>query len=126
MEEIEEDSRERYESVRQYLVDRSYPTTSSKKEKRAIRKQAESFSLKDGVLYHNSVKTNKLARVVMSVTDRDNILRSLHSEAVGGGHFGQRVTFDKVSERYWWRGVSNDVRDVRLCTRYGFSFREMY
>jgi len=107
---------ERYEFVKEYLQEKSYPVECSKAEKRAIRKQALSFCIVSGTLHHKALCTNKISRVVVDVKERVEILRSIHSDPVGGGHFGQKVTFEKVSERYWWRGLSNDVRNyVQSC-----------
>ena len=37
---------------------------------------------------------------------------------IGGGHFGRDKTFAKLTERFYWVGMINDVREYcRTCDR---------
>jgi len=48
--------------------------------------------------------------VIMDPSEKERILSSLHADPVGGAHFGQTATIKKVTDRFWWRSVTNDVR----------------
>ena len=39
------------------------------------------------------------------------VLQGCHANSVGGGHFGRDKTFSKVSERFYWRGMIDDVKE---------------
>jgi len=47
--------------------------------------------------------------VIMDTSEKERILSSLHADPVGGSHFGQTATIKKVTDRFWWRSVTNDV-----------------
>ena len=60
-----------------------------KRKKRAFRKKCESFTLKDGVLYHNQTKAKPdNLREVPKESDIDRIIRAFHGNKAGGCHFG--------------------------------------
>jgi len=104
-----------YDDVISYLTRREYPEGLSKHEKRRLRERCESFSVTEGVLMHKGHK-GKLARVVVDVQEKDRIVSTLHCSGVGGSHFGQSATIAKVTDRFWWKSVTFDVRDyVRRC-----------
>ena len=37
-------------------------------------------------------------------------MQEVHGNVVGGGHFGRDKTLAKLAERYYWVGMSADVR----------------
>lgn len=39
------------------------------------------------------------------------ILEACHDNRVGGCHFGRDRTLDKVTARYYWKGIGVDVVD---------------
>ena len=46
---------------------------------------------------------------------RTRALQEAHDTPVGG-HFGRKKTYGQLKRSWWWRGISNDVRDyVRSC-----------
>ena len=45
-----------------------------------------------------------------------DIMNAMHSGVVGGCHYGQTATSDKVTQRFWWPNVTADTRAlVRSC-----------
>src|SRR6476469_6414496 len=100
-----------------YLTNKTYAEGTSTKDntKRRILEKSESFTVQSGVLLHRGPK-NTFARVVVDLVEQDRIVRDLHEGLVGGGHFGQSSTIKKVTERFWWKSVTNDVRNfVKGC-----------
>jgi len=104
-----------FQSIFTYMQMKQYPEGCSKNEKRRIREKAESFAVCEGVLMHQS-SGDKLCRVIVDPSEEERILSSLHADPVGGAHFSQTATIKKITDRFWWRSVTNDVRDfVRAC-----------
>jgi len=63
------------------------------------------------MLMHKS--KNGLVRVVTDEAEQQLILQSLYTPTpFGGSHFGQNATIRKVTERFWWRNVANQARQV--------------
>ena len=105
-----------YEAVISYLKSKTYSDECSKDKKRIIRKQAVSFKLVDGILHHIGKET--VGKVVCDAIEKRRIIESLHNDPVGGSHFGVTVTTQKLKERYWWKGFTEDVKTfVRSCER---------
>lgn len=74
-----------------------------------------SFCLRDGVLYKNA-RTNERTYLLMVPRDmRDDVLFACHDEPTSG-HLGFSRTLAKVSERYYWSGLSASVKQyVKGC-----------
>ena len=46
------------------------------------------------------------------------VLEGCHNSALGGGHFGRDKTLKKVTERFYWLGIVDDVKEFRrTCDR---------
>ena len=55
------------------------------------------------------------------------ILEACHSDGLGGGHFGRDKTFFKVSERFYWVGILENVKQFcRTCERCQKANRYVY
>jgi len=105
-----------FEPVFQYVANKVYPPACSKDAKRRIREKSVVFAVENGVLMHRN-RQGALCRVVVNIGEREGILTALHADAVGGAHYGQCATIKKVTERFWWRNVADDVRDfVKACS----------
>ena len=69
----------------------------------------------DGLLCHiwTPVKgrlTTPRSQLVVRTALRHEILPSVHDSPLGGGHLGVHKTYEKVRERYYWRGLFADVQ----------------
>ena len=67
----------------------------------------------DGLLYHlgDNRKRNSwdsFSQLVVPPTLRFEILSNMHDH-VSGAHFGVHKTFNKVKQRYWWKGMYKDI-----------------
>lgn len=57
----------------------------------------------------------KYARIMIPFKMRTKILEEFHDSLVGG-HLGVKKTYEKISSRYYWRGMFKDVKSwVRAC-----------
>ena len=50
-------------------------------------------------------------KVVTAVDERRRILQSCHSDLTSG-HFGATKTWRRVAERFYWRGMSKEVKEL--------------
>ena len=92
---------------------------------RAARKillTSDSFYIgRDGLLYHlgDNRKRNSwgsFSQLVVPPTLRFEILSNMHDH-VSGAHFGVHKTFNKVKQRYWWKGMYKDIEHwCKSCT----------
>ena len=75
-------------------------------------KEIEGFITKKGKLY--KFKDNKLLRVLKE-DEIDSVLYMLHDHPIGG-HFGMDGTYNKIKERFYWKGMKKDVEAyVKSC-----------
>lgn len=104
-----------YEDVFLYLTEKQYADDKSKGDKRRIREKASIFAVQDGILCHKGGK-GAITKVIIDVAEKDRLVLALHASSVGGSHYGQNATLKKLSERFWWKGMSDDVKTfVRNC-----------
>ena len=47
----------------------------------------------------------------MTEKDRQNVLEGCHCAELGGGHFGRDKMLFKIAERFYWRGMVDDVKE---------------
>ena len=80
-----------------------------KEKKRNFRKKCEPFVVKDGILYHYPSKGKSALKEMVKDEDVGRILKAFHGDKAGGCHFGVTTTFTKLSERFWWKGMYDNV-----------------
>ena len=88
----------------QYAVHRSYPPGLKKETKRAanlVVDRGEVFLKRKG----------RQVKVVTAVEDQRRILESCHSDPTSG-HFGKTKMWRRVAERFYWRGMSKQVKQL--------------
>ena len=86
-----------------------YPPGLSKDRKRAVRKKATTLTVNKGEVF---VKRNRRqVKVVTAVADQRRILQSCHSDPTSR-HFGKTKTWRRVAERFNWKGMSKDVKQL--------------
>jgi hypothetical protein len=65
-------------------------------------------------------------RIVPPPTDRLQLVQATHERC---GHFGEKRTLSLLASSYWWRGMSNDVKQVlrhcQTCSRITASFNAL-
>ncbi|KAL5477394.1 hypothetical protein EMCRGX_G024189 [Ephydatia muelleri] len=98
-----------YDTLLAFFCDCKYPPECSKNEKDCIRRRAKNFIVKEGLLFYRD-KHNKEYRVVTK-KEKMKVLDGCHSAELGGGHFGRDKTLLKISERFYWIGMVNDVKE---------------
>jgi len=105
-----------YEAILRYKTSQTYPAAATKADKRRLREKSESFLVRDNKLFHKGHKGKE--QCVVQKDEVPDLLEQMHASVVGGCHFGINATHRKISERYWWPTMSEDVRHlVRTCER---------
>ena len=67
------------------------------------------FKLIDGVLHYK--RKEEPRQVVTEIKTKRQILEACHDDRVGGCHFERDKTLAKVSARFYWKGIKEDVSD---------------
>ena len=82
-----------------------------------IRHQSYDFLLRDGFLWKRPKRKDGVPlRVVDDSETKNQILKEFH-DTLWAGHRGIWATYNKIKERYWWRGLYKDVEEfVASCT----------
>lgn len=102
--------RTEYDGICNYLSQGSYEDNISKKQKRIFRKRCNKYFLEKSTLFYKRKGGN--CRVV-KVEDKERILYLLHDSRTAG-HLGITRTLQKASCRYYWKGMSQDVKEYVL------------
>ena len=84
------------------------------KSARKILLSSDTFYIgQDGLLYHldqNRKRSNHetFSQLVIPHALKFEILSNIHDH-ISGAHFGVHKTFQKVKQRYWWKGMFKDI-----------------
>lgn len=109
-----------YGEVVCFLTTRQYPERIAGKEpalklaQNAFRKRAKKYELCDDKLYFRKGSRSTSQRVVQA-SERERLFKEFH-DSPSGGHGGLNVTFRKISQRYYWRGLMSYLKiKVKQC-----------
>ena len=92
-----------------YKTDGTYPSNSSKDRKPAIQKRAERLEIIKGELFFVKKNGKKRAKIITDPKEQKCILEAYHSD-VTSGHFGVTKTCKRLTERFYWRGITNQAK----------------
>ena len=93
-----------------YVLQREYPDAElTKDQKRAVRKRAATLLVDKGEVYIQ--RKGRKVKVISSAKEQRRILQACHSDATSG-HFGVTKTHRRVAERFYWKGIVSDVREL--------------
>ena len=104
-------SEESYLAIIRYLTDEREPYAPGThgNTKRKIRKAAACYVVRGGTLYYQrrlkGQKDFTELEVVLQDARRTDLIRQAHGGGGDGGdHLNQQLTWDCISQKYWWRG----------------------
>ncbi|KAI4817633.1 hypothetical protein KUCAC02_011016 [Chaenocephalus aceratus] len=90
-----------------------YPEGLTSKQRFGIKRRAESFRIKDGDLHYicRRKKTGSmhLAKVVLSSEEANELFIEFHCSLIGG-HAGMEKTHLAIIQRFYWPGMTEDIR----------------
>ena len=76
-----------------------------------IRHQSYGYLLRDGFLWKRPKRKDGVPlRVIGDMETKNQILKEFH-DTFWAGHRGIWATYNKIKERYWWKGLYKDVED---------------
>ena len=108
-----EDKKDVCDITLNYIAYGSYPKDARKKDKCAIRKRAKQYRVQDGQLYRvictKSKKGDALSLYIKDAKTRKQIFHGCHI-GPAGNHEGRDRTYAKIAQKYFWPGLSKDVR----------------
>ncbi|XP_076871180.1 zinc finger and BTB domain-containing protein 11 isoform X2 [Brachyhypopomus gauderio] len=114
-------SEESYLAIQRYLTDEREPYAPGThgNTKRKIRKAAACYIVRDGILYYQRRQKGldefTELEVVLQAERRKELMTEAHITS-GGEHLNQQLTWEAISQRYWWRGILKQVKDyIREC-----------
>lgn len=83
-----------------------------------IRHQSYDYLLRDGFLWKRPKRKDGVPlRVVGDLETKNLLLKEFH-DTLWAGHRGIWATYNKIKERYWWKGLYKDVEEfVASCTK---------
>ena len=84
-------------------------------EKAKEKKEVNGFQIIEGMLYKQ--EQQKLLKVVRRF-ELEPVMYFMHNHLLSA-HFGIQATKDKVKEKYYWPGMSKDIKEyVNSCNQY--------
>ena len=110
---------ERFRSreIENFLKYGSYPDDFTSNQKSGLRGPAVQYTIIDDELYHNSNKKNNHGLKLVIHDDNPALKVKIMVEShldEDGNHLGLNRTMQKVSEKYFWLGLSLDIRKFML------------
>ncbi|XP_035508761.1 zinc finger and BTB domain-containing protein 11 [Morone saxatilis] len=115
---------ESYLAIIRYLTDEREPYAPGTpgNTKRKIRKAATCYVVRNGTLFYQRRLKGQNdfteLEVVLQDDRRKELINEAHIIAEGGEHLNQQLTWESISQKYWWRGILKNVKDhIRECAQ---------
>ncbi|XP_015236456.1 PREDICTED: zinc finger and BTB domain-containing protein 11 [Cyprinodon variegatus] len=112
---------ESYLAIIRYLTDEREPYAPGTpgNTKRKIRKAAACYVVRNGTLFYQRRQKGQNDFTELEVVLQDSRRRELINQAhitEGEDHLNQQLTWEIISQKYWWRGILKNVKDlIREC-----------
>ena len=100
-----------YEEIVKFLKEEILENNTG--ELQRLKKESKEYEEKLGRLY----KQNKKGRLVkvLKKDEIDSVLWMIHNHPTAG-HFGVENTYEKIKERFYWKGMLEDIKQyVKYC-----------
>lgn len=113
---------ESYLAIIRYLTDEREPYAPGTpgNTKRKIRKAAICYVVRNGTLFYQRRLKGQDEFIELEVVLQDERRKELITQAHitdTGDHLNQQLTWECISQKYWWRGILKTVKDlIRECT----------
>ncbi|KAG7172550.1 Gypsy retrotransposon integrase-like protein 1-like 5 [Homarus americanus] len=101
------------EYIKYYLENNTHRLGSDQRLKRAVVKATSSNQYRideTGTLFYMAPNSGLWQRIITSDEEKQGILLNCHV-APSAGHSGINATTDKITQRYYWKGVKEEVKD---------------
>src|SRR3954471_5744372 len=105
-------NREKYEELLNYLNGNILKEWDKRKLK-DLSKESEKFEARYGLLLRK--KKNGQTLRTLKEDEIDSVIFMTHNHPTGG-HLGKDTVYDKISTRFWWKGMYKDIeRYLKTC-----------
>ena len=115
-----DDTDDDYVDIRNYLEHGRTPEGWDEAKVDKLKEKAKDYHFLDGSLFVRQGKGGKFRRIVGD-DEKESLLALVHGSNMGG-HLGVSKTVKKITQRYFWKGISKDVREFikrcEICQRY--------
>lgn len=100
--------------IARFLATLEWPADIEPKHQRKLARVSRDYFLRRGLLFKKPGGGHCMqARVILNKTAQMDILRALHDE---GGHRGERGTYTRIRDRFYWPGMARDIEGyVQSC-----------
>lgn len=111
---------ESYLAIIRYLTDEREPYAPGTpgNTKRKIRKAATCYVVRSGTLFYQRRLKGQNdfteLEVVLQDSRRKELINEAHVMCEGGEHLNQQLTWESISQKYWWRGEWTDAAGCEL------------
>jgi hypothetical protein len=107
-----------FKKIADYLSTLQKPEDMSEEEFKKIKMKSQNYVVQFGFLFLKPGRILDIPRRVICLEEeKKRILAECH-EGVIGGHRGRDATIKKISQRYYWPGITEDVDQfVKTCSR---------
>ena len=92
--------------------------------KRSVRKRANRVIMR-GVEVMYRKKNKEAVRIIQSREEQLRILEMCHSDPTSG-HFGVKKTFNRVRERFYWKGMCKDAEELVCLDTFYAHFQNVF
>jgi len=93
-----------------YLETSTYPQYFNSEEKSKMKRQAQQYLVRNGILYKRNRQNSEQPLRVISKAEKDIILYNMHSDPLAE-HFAIKGIVRRILERYYWPMIGEDVRN---------------
>src|SRR5437762_1963245 len=102
----------KYNELVNFLIGNIFQDWDKRKIKQ-LENETKSFEVKFGILYKKG--NNEKSLRIFKEDEIDNVIFMMHNHPTGG-HFGKDATHNKISTRFWWKGMYKDIEDyIKRC-----------
>src|SRR5947199_4127707 len=102
----------KYNELVNFLIGNIFQDWDKRKIKQ-LENESKSFEVKYGILYKKG--NNEKSLRVLKEDEIDTIIFMVHNHPMGG-HFGKDATYNKISTRFWWKGMYKDIEEyIKTC-----------
>lgn len=114
---------ESYLAIIRYLTNERepYAPETPSNTKRKIRKAATCYVVRNGTLFYQRRLKGQddftELEVVLQDGRRKELISAMHITE-DGEHLNQQITWDSISQKYWWRGEILKLSKVEVCWRH--------
>ncbi len=105
-------NRVKYDEIVNFIVGNISQEWNNQKIKQ-LEKESKNYEVKYKILYRKRINEKSLR--VLKEDEIDSVIFMMHNHPTGG-HFGKDATYNRISTRFYWKGMYKDIEEyIRTC-----------